>query len=130
MCLFPVETDCCVMACGCVICSCVSESDAGANRIVLCVDRMQCPCGDAACRVPIPGCFGWRCRLRNPMPRGRLHSVVGWSIAWRSNSRTQRLVPPIHLPPLLSTLRAGRLSARAWRCSLLSSNANLREGLP
>ena len=53
MCFTPVEADCCVMACGLVVCSCVSESDAGANRIALCGDRMQCPCGDAACNVPI-----------------------------------------------------------------------------
>ena len=53
MCFFPVETDCCVMACGLVMCSCVSESDAGANRVILRGDRMQCSCGDAACSVPI-----------------------------------------------------------------------------
>ena len=50
------------------------------------------------------------------MSLGRLHSVVGWRVAWRSSSSTQRLVSLIRLLPLLSTLQAAWLSARVWRC--------------
>ena len=72
-----------------------------------------------------PSCFGWQGRLRNPMSLGRLHFEVGWSITWRSSSKTQRPVPLIQSPPQLSTSRADWLSACAWRCLLLCSNVSL-----